>query len=343
MTSIHSDLSRVIRWFGAVLVVGLAVGATACSGDPYPQSSLHPTSDQSGAIDKLFTQIFWLAVFVFVVVQAVLVYTLVRFRRRPGQPDPKHVHGNTLVEIAWTLAPAVILVFVAVPTIQTIFRTSGRAPSGALQVEVIGHQWWWEFRYPDFGVVTANELHLPQGQPVQLTMTSADVIHSFWVPRVSGKRDLMAGRTTRLAFTADSVGTFLGQCAEYCGDSHANMRLRLMVDSPADFNTWVQRQQNVVPVDSADTRLVAGETTFRAKACIACHTIQGVSGGVLGPNLSHVGGRTTIAGGILPNDADGLARWLRDPQGEKPGSLMINVPLTDDEVAALVAYLQSKQ
>lgn len=339
------------RAAAALLAVLAPVVLVACNGDPYPQSSLHPASDSAEIIDVLYRQIVMWAAVVFVVVEGLILFTVIKFRARPGAPEPRQVHGNTVVELLWTLAPAVILVFIAVPTVKAIFKLDGRvAPEGALEVEVIGHQWWWEFRYPSLNVTTANELHIPQGRPVRLTMTSVDVIHSFWVPRLMGKRDLILGRNTRLVFTADSVATYLGQCAEFCGLSHANMRFRVMVDQPGDFENWTAAQQaGAMPTDTTDTRLSAGLAAFRqirqpaSNSCIACHAIQGVSAGVLGPNLTHVGSRMTIAGGILPNDSAGLARWLADPPGEKPGSLMPQVGLTNDEIAALVAYLQSRQ
>jgi cytochrome c oxidase subunit 2 len=277
------------------------------------------------------------------------VVALIRFRRRPGQAEPRQVYGNTFAEVTWTLAPAVILVFIAVPTIQTIFRVSGRAGPDALQVEVIGHQWWWEYRYPELGIVTANELHLPEGREVALALTSADVIHSFWPPRLAGKRDAQPGRTTRLAFTPDSIGTFLGQCAEFCGESHANMRLRVIVQSPSDFEAWAARQAQATPVDSTNPLEVAGLDAFRRirepanHTCMVCHTIAGVSGGVAGPSLTHLGSRQTIAGATLANDSAGLARWLKDAPGEKPGSLMPRIALSDDEVAQLVAFLRSRR
>jgi len=328
---------------GLLVLLGMAVAA--CSGE-FPQSTLHPTADFGANIDSLYRTILWWAIGVFVVVEAALLYVVIRYRARPGMPEPRHVHGSTLLELAWTLAPAIVLVFIAVPTIQTIFKIDGTPAEGALEVEVIGHQWWWEFRYPEFGITTANEMHVPQGRPVALSMTSADVIHSFWVPKIGGKRDLLPRRTTRLAFTPDSVGSFYGQCAEFCGASHANMRFRLMVDAAPGFESWVSRQQSApVARDSLRGLVQQGADLFAnpAKTCFACHTVQGVSPGVIGPNLTHVGSRTTIAAGILPNTTEGLARWLRNPPGEKPGSLMPKLPLTDEEVAALVAYLQSLQ
>jgi cytochrome c oxidase subunit 2 len=333
---------RMLRLFGAAALVLLL---SACSSE-FPQSTLHPTADFGERIDDLFRTIFWWALGVFVVVEAALLFVIIKYRERPTSKDPKHVHGSTLLELAWTLAPAVVLVFIAVPTIQTIFETDGTPPEGALEIEVIGHQWWWEFRYPQYGITTANEMHVLQGRPVALSMTSADVIHSFWVPKLGGKRDLMPGRTSRLAFTPDSTGDFSGQCAEFCGASHANMRFRVMVEDTTGFERWVRQQQAPpVPTDSLAGLIREGAALFAnpAKTCIACHMVEGVSVGAIGPNLTHVGSRTTIASGILPNTEEGLARWLRDPVGEKPGSLMPKPPLDEDEITALVAYLRSLQ
>jgi cytochrome c oxidase subunit 2 len=228
----------------ALLLIAAAIGLTACSAE-YPQSSLHPTADFSRDIDTLYRTIFWWALGVFVVVETALLVVVVRYRDRPGAGEPRQIHGSTALEVAWTLAPAVVLVFIAVPTIRTIFRTDGAPPPGALEVEVVGKQWWWAFSYPEYGITTANELHVPQGRPIALTMTSDDVIHSFWVPKLGGKRDVMPGRTTRIAFTADSVGEVYGQCAEFCGDSHANMRFRVVVDAASDFDRWVEHRGSV--------------------------------------------------------------------------------------------------
>lgn len=320
----------------------LVIALSACSGGDFPQSTLHPTSDFARDIDALYRTILWWAIGVFVIVEMALVVTIIKFRQRRSSKAPQHVHGSTLLEISWTLAPAVVLLFIAVPTIRTIFRTDGTAPEGALQVEVIAHQWWWEFHYPEFGIVTANEMHVPVGRPVALAMTSEDVIHSFWAPKLGGKRDVMPGRTTHIAFTADSVGEVYGQCAEFCGESHANMRMRVVVDDSTDFGAWVAQQlAPPAPADALSEQEQLGLEMYRTRGCIACHTVEGVSAGVIGPNLSHVGGRNTIASGILPNTAEGLARWLSDPPAEKPGSLMPRMPMTEDEVAALAAYLLS--
>ena len=312
-------------------------------GGPFPQSTLHPHSDFARATDVLFTDIFWWAAAVFVVVEALLLVALVRFRHREGRPAPKPTHGHTLMEIAWTLAPAVILVFVAVPTVRTIFATAGDAPPDALKVEVIGHQWWWEFKYPDLGITTANELHVPVAKPVQVAITSADVIHSFWAPPLGGKRDAIPGQVNRTAFRADSVGDYSGQCAEFCGASHANMRLRVLVDSDAGFTAWVRYQQSPPATPAKASLAEQGKAIYARAACIGCHAIQGVSPGTIGPNLTHVASRTTIAGGLFPDDSAHLAGWIADAPALKPGSIMTRMkpPLTDADIAAIIAYLQS--
>src|SRR5439155_1233225 len=228
-------------------------------------------------------------------------------RQREGGPPPKPTHGHTLLEIGWTLAPAVILVFVAVPTVRTIFATAGEAPRHALQVEVIGHQWWWEYRYPDLGIVTAGEMHVPVGKPVQVSITSADVIHSFWAPALGGKRDAIAGHVNRIAFRADSVGDYLGQCVEFCGASHANMRLRVVVDGDSAFQAWAVAEKAGPATPEKGSLAEHGKEVFSRSACIGCHTIQGVSPGVIGPNLTHVGSRATIASGVFPSDSAHLA------------------------------------
>jgi len=323
----------------------LATAALAMSGcgGPFPQSTLHPRSDFARGTDALFTDIFWWAAAVFVVVELMLLVAIVRFRHREGRAAPRPTHGHTLMEIGWTLAPAVILVFVAVPTVRTIFATAGEAPADALKVDVIGHQWWWEFRYPELALVTANELHVPLGRVVQLSITSADVIHSFWAPPLGGKRDAIPGHMTRIAFRPDSVGDYSGQCAEFCGASHANMRLRVIVDSDSGFGRWATVQLAGPAAPAPGTLAGRGRAVFARSACIGCHTIQGVSPGVIGPNLTHVGSRTTIASGLFPNDSAHLARWIADAPSLKPGSLMTRMqpPLTDADIAALGAYLQS--
>ncbi len=314
---------------------------TACGGGHYPQSVFHAEADFSRELDGLFKNIFAWAVAVFVVVEALLLVAIARFRARPGRPEPKPVHGHTALEIGWTLAPALILVFIAVPTMRTIFATAGYAPEGALRVEVIGHQWWWEYRYPSLGISTANELHLPARTPIQLDMTSADVIHSFWIPRLAGKRDLIQGRTNRIAFKPDSTGEYWGQCAEFCGASHANMRLRVIVQSDSLFQRWVDQQRAAPVMPAKGSPEETGQQIFRRSACIGCHTITGIANAKVGPDLSHVGGRGTIAGALFANNPEWLHRWITNAPSLKPGALMPPQNLQGADLDAVVAYLQN--
>ncbi len=225
---------------------------------------------------------FWVTV-IFTVVLGLLIFVVARFRERPGAPEPVPVHGNTALEIAWTLGPVIILALVAVPTVQVIFKTQTHPPAGAVHVKAIGHQWWWEFQYPELGVVTGSEMHVPVGRPVIVEIETADVLHSFWFPAMGGKRDAIPGRTNRMWFTADTTGTFPGQCAELCGVSHANMRMKLFVQTPAEFDAWVAAQK--APPVEPDSGSVPwqGKQLFAQSACIGCHAIQGVSVGTLGP------------------------------------------------------------
>lgn len=333
---------------GAALfgVLAVAVLAAACGGGDFPQSSLRPQSDVAREIDTLFRGIFWLAMAVLVVVEGVLVYVMLKFRERPGAERPKPIHGHLLLEVGWTLAPALILIAIGVPTMLTLWRVDRPATDPDLRVEVIGHQWWWEFNYPDLGISTANELHLPVGKTVDLRLRSADVMHSFWFPRQAGKRDLVPGRENQLWFTPDSVGVYPGQCAEFCGTSHALMAMRLHVDTVEEFERWATEQAaDAAGIDepAPDPLVAAGrEVFFGAGGCISCHRIRGtVAAGVLGPDLTHVGSRGMIAAGVLENTLDNLAHWIKDPHEVKPGNLMLDMGLNDEQARQVAAYLLS--
>jgi cytochrome c oxidase subunit 2 len=426
------------RKAGAVaLTVALAAFLAAC-GQNYPESIFHQRTDVNRDVDGLFRLLIWFGTAVFIFVEGILVWTLIKFRKRPGQPEPKHVHGNTTLEIAWTVIPLIILMLIAIPTIQTIFKTQAVARSDALQVEVIGHQWWWEFRYPQYQIVTANELYLPVGRTVNFTMTSKDVIHSFWIPALSGKRDVIPNHTNYLWFSPDSSGSgaWNGACAEFCGTSHANMKFRTFTVAAADFESWAKHQAEAaagtpapapaapapgatpptaVPAAAAPTSAPAAATTAAAPTpavpavtqagfvsfpreqmaantipqtpfpealkyddallekgdaangaklvvsnggCLACHSIKGnpMMVGNIGPNLTHVATRTTIAAGVFPNDARHLARWIKNAREMKPGVTMntlgageydpilkstVKPGLTDQQIADIVAYLQT--
>ena len=343
------SLSRRVTFASAVALLlnlgriplALASGEVVPGFEKYPQNTLVPTTEFGRWIDSTYRLIAYWEVGIFAVVALGLLIAIVRFRARPGHTAQHDMHGHTGLELGWTLLPAVILAFIAVPTVRTIFRSQAPAAANALQIKVIGHQWWWEFQYPTLGITTANELHLPLGQTANFELTSADVIHSFWFPGFGGKRDVIPGHPNAIWWTPEKVGLFRGQCAEFCGVSHANMRMRAFVDTPADFQVWVASQQakpdSVQPAGDA----LAGAKVFSSSACVGCHMINGVSFGVLGPNLTHVGSRTTIAGGTMANTPENVARWLKNPPQEKPGSLMPNLALTDDQIKVLVAYLES--
>jgi cytochrome c oxidase subunit 2 len=296
-------------------------------------------SDFAREILHVYGIITWIVAAIALVVGAGLAWVLVRFRDRPGAPLPPQTRGHTLLELAWTVAPALVLLVIAIPTIQVIFRTQAAPPAKALEVLVRGRQWWWEFRYPTLDVATANELHLPVGRPVALTLEGPDVIHSFWVPQLGGKRDVVPGRLNRLTFTPDTPGVYWGQCAEFCGASHANMAMRVMVDAPDAFERWVAAQR-ATPAEPAGLA-AEGKTIFASRACVGCHTIRGLSAGVLGPDLTTFGSRTTLAAGILPNTLENVAAWVRNPVALKPGVKMPALGLSDAEARAVAAYLTS--
>ncbi len=348
---------RLLRIAPALCLLLLIAGCA----ENYPQTTLLPRGDFGRMVDSLFrTTVFWAAI-VFVLVEGALLFAIFKFRGRPDDPEPRQVHGHTGLEVVWTIIPAFILVMIAVPTIKTIFRTSDYASGDVITVEVIGHQWWWEFRYPDLGIVTANEFRVPVDRTINLRMTSADLIHSFWVPQFAGKRDVLPGRHNPLWFKAEVTGSFNGQCAEFCGVQHARMSFVLHVDSAAAFEAWVANERVGSPLvnsgrvvrdttgprdAAADSLERAGQAAFTAGGCLGCHAMVGTplagTTSLKGPNLSHVGSRTTIVAGMLQNTPDNLARWLSNPDSVKPGVLMI-LPrkLTSGEIATLVAYLRS--
>ena len=356
-----SRRGRVRRdpWWLFAPLAGLALVA-GCSAEEYPASTIAPVTGDFGApIHDLYTTIFWWTVVILAVVYGVLAYVLVRFRERPDRA-PSRTRGHLLLEVGWTLVPAVIVVLIAIPTIQAVFRTQEPAPEGALIVEVVGHQWWWEFRYPEQGVVTANELHLPVGRTVELRLWSAAVIHYFWVPRLGGKRDVnprvrkpegAEPGFTRLKFTVDEPGEYIGQCAEFCGLSHALMRIRVFAEPPDAFAEWAETMRTPATPDSG-TLADEGRRIFLGSTCVACHAIAGTTAqGQLGPNLSRVGARSMIGAGLIENAPENLAAWIRDPASIKPGAKMPGTGtggggfpptgLSEEQVAAVAAYLSS--
>jgi cytochrome c oxidase subunit 2 len=334
----HGSTTPGRRLGSAVGLMALGASVAACGLANVPDwSTIQPASDLSQSIQDVYGTVFIWTAGIFVAVELLLVYAIIRYRRRPGDSGvPNQVHGFTALEIAWTLVPAAILFFIAIPTVRTIFEIQRQPPADKIEIAVIGHQWWWEFEYPDLGIVTANELHLPVGQTASLALASADVIHSFWVPRLGGKRDLNPGSENRLWFTPDSVGVFIGQCAELCGTSHANMRLKVFVESADSFDAWVDQQRQPAVQDSL------GLQAFLSSGCAACHAIAGTPAQAkIGPDLTKFGSRSTIAAGLLENEPDELAAWLRDPESIKPGVRMPNLNLSEERIATLVAYLRN--
>ena len=369
----------VPRWrklpLGLLVAVALVTLAGCTSGN-HPQSTLAPKGDYAEIVDKLFMITVYLATFVFIAVEGALLWAVFKFRGKPTDPEPKQTHGSTLVEIIWTVVPAVVLAVVAVPTVKTIFATAkvpttsadGQAP---LKVEVIGHQWWWEFRYPELGITTANEMHVPVGRTIDLRMKAIDVLHSFWIPQLAGKRDVFPNRETRLWFTAKTPGEYPGACAEFCGLQHGRMDFYVMAQTPEEFATWQSTRMadstfaptglprpapkpdttagalpaSVPMVAILEPQVAEGMALFQTKGCIGCHSSNAMTPmkGMLGPNLSGIGSRKMIAAGWLPNSDENLKRWLHDPQAVKKGVGMIIPKLTDTEVDALVAYLRTKR
>jgi cytochrome c oxidase subunit 2 len=468
---------RLRRLASYAFVAALAVAAVSCN-EAHPNSTLSPHTDLGREIDFLWDRLLLLGTIVFVLVEGVLIFVVFRYRRRENQGTPPQTHGSTRLEIAWTLIPAVILVFIAVPTVRTIFITQAQAAPGSLNIDVTGHQWWWEFRYPEYGVTTANEIYLPVGRTVSFRLRSADVIHSFWAPELGGKRDVVTNRTNYIWYTPDtaiSSNVWNGFCVEFCGASHANMRFRVFTVTPQQFESWVAGQKlparfgavgptapttgpipppleapgvttaggpnSPTPAAQAAARGIAqqssgtgavggtqpaiprsqnpaanpgarlgtaqssvaaapagsaqagyifpreqvpyyaiphapipaglkftpgltgnahrGLKTFTGSACIGCHSIAGnpAAMGVVGPNLTHIGSRLTIAAGRYPNTAAYLALWIKNARAMKPEILMPTLGvdeydpvlkakvtsatggLTDQQIADIVAYL----
>jgi len=469
--------ARLRRLASYALPVALLFAISACSGG-HPNSTLVPHSDLGREIDFLWDRLLLLGTIVFVLTEAALLFIVFKYRHREGQAKPPQTHGNAKLEITWTLIPAVILVFIAVPTVRTIWTTQAAAAPGSLNIDVTGHQWWWEFKYPEYGITTANEIYLPAGRTVNFRLRSADVIHSFWAPQLGGKRDVITNRTNYIWLTPDSSTAsqvWNGFCVEYCGTAHTYMRFRVFTVTPQEFDSWVAGQRMParfgavasapapgaapagpgmvatspaqspagVPTEAAQgaaervatqssgtgsgvagvpavprsrapeanpgaragpdssavrfasgpavapgyiypreripdyavpnapvpggLKFTAGLTgnahrgrqTFSSKTCIGCHAIAGnpTAMGVIGPNLTHFGSRSTLAAGLYPNTPAYLALWIKNARAMKPGVLMPALGigetdrtlktkvtaagggLTDQEIADIVAYL----
>ncbi|MFN8627865.1 MAG: cytochrome c oxidase subunit II [Candidatus Binatia bacterium] len=318
-----------------------------CHGATPPMTTMAPKSDFAEWTHTLYLQVIgWDSLILAIVALATFV-ALFRYSTRAREGEAPTVSREHLaLEVTWTVGPALVLVAIAIPTIRTTFRSQpAEAPPEALEVKVTAHQWWWQVQYLDLEITTANEIHLPAGRPVRLSLESADVIHSFWVPQLGGKRDIIPGHTNAITLVPRVPGVYLGQCAEFCGLSHANMRFRVFVDTPAQFTAWSAQQTAPAAVPGrpaeAATLVEAGAQLYAASPCVTCHTVNGVSTQRVGPDLTHFGSRTTLAGGTLDNTPENLAAWLRNPPAVKPGAQMPDLGLTAPQIAQLAAYLES--
>ncbi len=341
--------------FVGVALLGMVLSSCSLIEIDSPLTTFEPAGPVADRIDGLFWPVFWIATAVFVVVQGALVFAVIAFRDRPGRKEPKQIHGNAKLEVTWTVIPALILAGIAIPTVQGVFDLTG-CDSDSMVIEVIGHQWWFEFQYPDHGVETANVLVMPAGEEVCAVMTSEDVIHNFWIPALNGKRYLVPGQETLLRLHAYEPGVFWGHCAEFCGLSHSLMRAQAEVLSRADFDAWLVAQQAPALVPAEGTQAWDGLQVFLNKGCTQCHTVefedneQGIVSNILppgfnGPNLTHFASRDVFAGAYLPYEGlsyrQALTEWLANPPKVKPGSFMPDLGLTQQEIDDLIAWMET--
>ncbi len=296
---------------------------------------------QGRAISDLFVLELVLSALLLLFILGLITAILVRFRGRPGEPDPPQAGGHRRLEIAWTAAPLAVLAVLFGFTFQAMQRASA-ADQTALLLRVIGHQWWWEFQYPDLGVTAANEVHAPVDRPLTLEIESADVLHSFWAPRFGAMRDAIPGKINRLPLRIEQAGSYDGACTQFCGLQHAWMRNRIIVDPPDQFDAWVRSQQQPAASPSGGAAAM-GRDIFLTATCVNCHTVAGTpAAGRAGPDLTHFGSRSTIGGGVLPNTLEDVQRWVRDAGAIKPGVLMPSFQtLSDEDLGALATYLKS--
>jgi cytochrome c oxidase subunit 2 len=315
-----------------------------------PMLTIAGLTEWARDINHVYGLVTWITGFIFFAVAIPLVYTIYRFKAKPGDDTPpKQFHGNHTLEILWTVIPVILLIFIAVPTWRVIFRHSARAEGKVMQVQVIGHQWWWEFRYPELGITTANELHLPENTAIDFELTSADVIHSFWVPKFGGKVDALPGVKNHMYVTMPPLANpdakggeyYQGQCVELCGASHALMRFSLVLHSEDEFNRWAASHKEPPKTETSSER--AGEQIFAR--CVACHTIAGtpseqIPGEKIGPDLTDFGNRKYLGAGTRLNNAANLADWIRNPADIKPGALMPPLGLTEQEIQQVSSYLR---
>jgi cytochrome c oxidase subunit II len=329
------------------LVLWFISSATAEPASGGISNIFAPESTPAKSILDLSLFVLAITGIIFTVVFILLVYSLTKFRARAANADrePAQVYGSTQIELAWTIIPILIVVVLFLATARVIHAIQDAPkPENAVQVTAIGHQYWWEFRYPKLGIVTANELHIPVSDPAHPTPTflnlfSADTDHSFWIPLLAGKTDLIPNHPNKMWLDPHRTGLFLGQCAQYCGVQHAKMLLRVYVDSPEDFASWVRAQQQPVVQDE---KVAAGKRVFETTACMNCHAVAGTAAnGRFGPDLTHLMSRATIAAGAAENTHNNLRLWIQDPSAIKPGSLMPAMQLSDADLDSVASYMET--
>jgi cytochrome c oxidase subunit 2 len=312
-------------------------------------SIFSPDGTPAHLVFGLSTLVLSFALGIFLVVGGLLLYALIRYRHRPAEADakqePAQIYGSNQIELSWTVVPILIVVMLFLATARVIYSTEHAVkPAAALDVTVIGHQFWWEYRYPRLGIVTANELHIPVSDPqhqtpTYLTMSSADTDHNFWIPRLAGKMDVIPNKVNTMWIDPPTAGLYLGQCAQYCGTQHAKMLLRVYADTPTGFAAWVSHQQQPANQDPTATE---GSSVFQRNACISCHTIAGtVASGRFGPDLTHFASRETLASGAVITTPENIRRFVDDPAHFKPGALMPPMHLNNHDLDAVTAYLMT--
>ena len=336
----------VLTLLAAILLAAALCSASESQADSVT-SIFAPRSTPADWIRHLSFFVLTITGLIFLAVFTLLTFAIVKFRGKSGDRgrEPAQVYGSTQIELAWTVIPILIVAVLFAATAQVIHAIQDAPePKGAVEVTAIGHQFWWEFRYPTLGIVTANELHVPVSDPAHPTPTfikllSADTDHSFWVPQLAGKTDLIPNHPNETWLDPHETGLFLGQCAQYCGTQHAKMLLRVYVDSPEDFKAWVHEQQQPA---NQDEREAAGRHLFESTACLNCHAINGTNGtGRFGPDLTHLMSRSTLAAGAAENTPENLRLWIQNPDAIKTGSLMPAMKLNDAELDSLVRYLET--
>ncbi len=344
----HANRKSILQM---VLVVFGSAAAAAAAEPIAPSTGLPnifaPESTPARSIFGLSLFVLAITGIIFIVVFTLLVYSVVKFRSTAANADrePAQVYGSTQIELAWTIIPILIVVVLFLATARVIHAVQDAPqPPNAIEVTAIGHQYWWEFRYPKLGIVTANELHIPVSDPDHPTPTflkllSADTDHSFWIPQLAGKTDLIPNHPNSMWMDPYRTGIFLGQCAQYCGVQHAKMLLRVSVDGREDFAAWVRGQQQPAVQDAS---VAGGRRVFESTACINCHAVAGTNAnGRFGPDLTHLMSRATIASGAAPNTPEKLRLWIQDPNKIKPGSLMPAMQLSDADLDAVVSYMET--